>query len=213
MIYLTRSNMLIQKIFPDRHWKVAGTDKVLYLSFDDGPHPEATPFVLEQLKAYNAQGSFFCVGNAVKSFPEIYTSVLQNGHSVGNHTMNHLNAAKVKDDVYLKDIDEAAEYIDSKLFRPPYGRLSGFLAKQIVKPRYGLIPVMWTVLSGDFDQSITHQKCADNVTVNAKGGDIVVFHDSQKAFAHLQFALPIVLDYFANQGFRFEKLTPQLFKA
>ena len=177
---------------------------MLYLSFDDGPHPEVTPFVLEELKKYGARATFFCIGKNVKEYPQIYKRVLVEGHRVGNHTQNHLNGWKVGDKKYIDNIQAAAERIDSDLFRPPYGRIGVFQSKLLRAAPFHYKIVMWEVLSGDFDRSIDAKKCAQNVLRHARPGSIVVFHDSEKAFDRLRDALPVVLKHFSELGYRFE---------
>lgn len=176
--------------------------KVLYLTFDDGPHPEATPFVLEQLRKWNARGTFFCIGKNVKEYPPIYRQILIDGHRVGNHTEHHLNGWKTDDKKYIENIRLAGESIDSDLFRPPYGRIGALQSKVLRDAGYKI--VMWEVLSGDFDRGIDGGRCAKNVIGHARSGSIVVFHDSEKALPRLREALPRVLEYFSGEGFRFE---------
>ena len=204
MFYFVKTPWLISGAFKHYIWSIDTKEKEIFLTFDDGPHPEITDFVLTQLKYYNAHATFFCVAKNVKSFPDMYTRILDEGHGVGNHTYNHLNGWKVKDKTYLNDISEANNYIDSKLFRPPYGKLSKFQAQQIAV--FGFHIVMWTVLSGDFDKKINAEKCRDNVILNAKEGSIVVFHDSEKAFPRLKYALPEVLKFFSEKGYTFKAL-------
>jgi len=176
---------------------------MVYLSFDDGPHPEITPFVLEQLKRYGASATFFCIGKNVNAYPQIYRQILLEGHRVGNHTQNHLNGWKVADDRYIENVREAAKYVDSELFRPPYGRIGALQAKVLKGAPFNYRIVMWDVLSGDFDVSLDAQRCARNVTRHAGPGSIVVFHDSEKAFDRLRDALPVVLEHFSEKGYRF----------
>ena len=204
MFYFVKTPWLISAAFTHYIWEIDTQEKVIFLTFDDGPHPVATDYVLNQLKLFNAHATFFCVAKNVKEFPELYSRILNEGHGVGNHTFNHLNGWKVRDKKYLNDISEAIKYIDSKLFRPPYGKLSKFQAQQIAA--FGLHIVMWTVLSGDFDKKISPEKCRNNVILNAKEGSIVVFHDSEKAFPRMQQALPEVLKYFTEKGFTFKAL-------
>ncbi len=195
---------LITAAFPHYIWNIETEEKSIFLTFDDGPHPEATTFVLDELKKYNANATFFCVGKNVNLYPEVYTRILNEGHAVGNHTFNHLNGWKTGDKKYLDDVREAAKYIDSLLFRPPYGKLGRFKAQQI--KAFGMHVVMWSVLSGDFDNSLSAEKCRDNVILNAKEGSIVVFHDSEKSFTRMKGALPAVLQYFSEKGFSFKSL-------
>lgn len=183
------------------------TDNKMYLSFDDGPHPEITSWVLDTLKEFGAKATFFCVGENVVKYPEIYRRIIMEGHAVGNHTYNHLNGWKTNDDIYLNNISEAKKHIDSNLFRPPYGKITSFQAKQLKEIKYNLKIVMWSILSGDFDKNVEPEKCAENVLLNAKTGSIVVFHDSEKAVRNLKYALPKVLGYFKERGIDFEKIT------
>ena len=204
--YLVNSPWWLKMLYPSRIWNVKGARKCLYLSFDDGPHPQATPFVLDQLQKYNAKASFFCIGNNVTVYPKIYERILNEGHAVGNHTYNHVNGWKISDEEYVADYKKAAMLINSNLFRPPYGRLKSSQAKEIKKLNHNLQIIMWSVLSGDFDKNNSSEKCLKNVITNAGNGSIVVFHDSKKCFSMLEYALPKVLDYFSKKGYRFEAL-------
>jgi peptidoglycan/xylan/chitin deacetylase (PgdA/CDA1 family) len=207
MFYLVKTPWWVGKwIYPAYAWRMPAGQKKIYLSFDDGPHPEATSFVLDTLKKYQAKASFFCIGKNVAAHPELYKRILLEGHAVGNHTQNHYNGWKTADADYLANIKEASQYIDSKLFRPPYGRITRFQAKQ-VQERFGLRIVMWSVLSGDFDVQLDPQQCLTNVQKNAGDGSIIVFHDSEKAMPRMTCALPGVLEYFGARGFSFDKIT------
>jgi peptidoglycan/xylan/chitin deacetylase (PgdA/CDA1 family) len=178
---------------------------VLYFSFDDGPHPEATPFVLEQLALFNAKASFFCIGKNVQLYPEIYDSITTAGHVVGNHTQNHMNGWENTTANYIADIKEATKSISSNLFRPPYGRISFSQIKALRSdPSLPQQIMMWDVLSGDFDITITGEQCAQNVIQHAGPGSIIVFHDSAKAMDRLRIALPKVLLHFSNLGYQFK---------
>jgi peptidoglycan/xylan/chitin deacetylase (PgdA/CDA1 family) len=180
---------------------------VLYLSFDDGPHPEATPFVLEQLAKFDAKASFFCIGKNVQLYPEIYDAILTAGHVVGNHTQNHMNGWKNTTENYIANIEEATKWIDSNLFRPPYGRISFSQIKALrLDPSLPQDIMMWDVLSGDFDTTITGEQCANNVIQHTGPGSIVVFHDSAKALDRLRIALPKVLAHFSKLGYQFKAL-------
>jgi peptidoglycan/xylan/chitin deacetylase (PgdA/CDA1 family) len=180
---------------------------VLYLSFDDGPHPEATPFVLEQLAKFDAKASFFCIGKNVQLFPEIYGEIIAAGHVVGNHTQNHMNGWKNTTEKYIANIEEATKWIDSNLFRPPYGRISFSQIKALrLDPSLPQDIMMWDVLSGDFDTTITGEQCANNVIQHTGPGSIVVFHDSAKALDRLRIALPKVLAHFSKLGYQFKVL-------
>lgn len=198
-------------MYPDCVWDIPVQDNILYLTFDDGPHPEATPFVLDELKKYNAKATFFCIGKNVVQFPEIYKRILTEGHRTGNHSFNHVNGWKVDDKKYIDDVMQAKKFIDSDIFRPPYGRITKFQSqllsgKQTTGHKQLFKIIMWNVLSADFDLSITPEKCATNVIRNARRGSVIVFHDSQKAFSKLRFALPEVLKHFTSKNFRFEEI-------
>ena len=204
MFYLVKSPWLLKKVYAECTWNIITDEKVLYLTFDDGPHPEATSFVLETLQQYNARATFFCVGKNVKEYFTVYKQVLAEGHKPGNHTFDHLNGWKTKDKEYLRNIAKAAAIIDSDLFRPPYGKITKFQLKTLKGERMNLKPIMWDVLSGDFDTTIKPENCYLNVVNNAKPGSIVVFHDSLKALPTLQYTLPKVLAYFSAKGFQFK---------
>ena len=207
MLYFVKTPGWLMKLFPNRIWKINTLQKEVYFSFDDGPHPAISSFVLGQLAKYNAKASFFCIGKNVVAFPDIYQSIIEAGHTVGNHTHHHLNGFKVKDKDYLQDILIASEYIDSNLFRPPYGRMTGFQYRLI---KNKLKVIMWSVLSGDFDKEITKERCLENVLLNIQPGAIVVFHDSEKAFPHLQYVLPAALKYLSENGYSFKSLEDEI---
>lgn len=198
-------------MYPACTWNFSRDNKKIYFTFDDGPHAGATPFVLDTLKEYNAKATFFCIGKNVVAHPDIYKRILSEGHSVGNHTFNHLNGWKTADREYIKNIGEAARYIDSNLFRPPYGRITKFqirvlTAAENLKQKTIYKVIMWDVLSGDFDMSTTPEKCTKNVTSNAKEGSIVVFHDSEKAMPRMQKSLKESLKHFSDKGFTFDAI-------
>ena len=206
--YFVKTPWWLKKIYSSYVWSVDTKEKNLYLTFDDGPHSIATPFVLDELKKHNAKASFFCIGKNVLAEPQIYKRIIEEGHAVGNHTHNHFNGWKTKDNVYLDDVSEAGKYIDSILFRPPYGRITSFQAKNIKSAlkKPGAKIIMWDVLSGDFDETLTGQQCLQNIILNAKKGSIIVLHDSQKAYERLKIFLPLALNFFEKGGYGFEKL-------
>jgi peptidoglycan/xylan/chitin deacetylase (PgdA/CDA1 family) len=182
--------------------------KEVYLSFDDGPHEYVTPWVLGLLKQYNAKATFFCIGKNVSANPGIYDQILKEGHAVGNHTYSHLNGWKVSIAEYVEDIEKASTVINSNLFRPPYGKIKLSQSKRIssaLKKEKARI-VMWDVLSADFDQSISPEECLQNVLQNYTSGSVIVFHDSEKAFSHLKYALPLVLEQLYEQGYICRKI-------
>lgn len=206
MFYFVKTPWLIKKMYPGCQWQIEGTGKNLYLTFDDGPHPQATPFVLQELKKYDARATFFCIGKNVRDYFEIYRQILLASHKPGNHTFNHLNGWKTPDKKYLEDILQASKLIDSNLFRPPYGKITRFQLSALRGAGVNLKTIMWDVLSADFDETITPENCYLNVINNAAPGSIVTFHDSEKAFSRLEYALPRVLEYFTARGFQFKEI-------
>ena len=208
MFYFVKTPWWIKRIYDSYSWSIPTNERKLYLTFDDGPHPEITPFVLGLLKQYNALGTFFCIGQNVADHPNIYAQTINEGHSVGNHSFSHFNGWKTDNEVYLHDIGKASQYIDSDLFRPPYGRITSFQAKNLSTVMKGKTPrvIMWDVVSGDFDIGCTPKQSLANVVLSAQPGSIIVFHDSEKAFPRLEYTLPRVLNYFSKKGYLFEAL-------
>lgn len=202
-MYLVKTPQFIQRLFPNFTWHIPSTEKTLYLTFDDGPIPEVTPWVLNQLAQYEAKGTFFCVGDNVRKHPQVFEQVVQEGHSIGNHTFNHLSGWGTDNLPYFHNIRQCAQLVNSTLFRPPYGRLMPKQA-QFLQRHYRVI--MWDVLSGDFDNKLSKEQCWENVLSSAQSGSIIVFHDSLKAQERLEYVLPKTLEHFAAQGYRFERL-------
>ncbi|HEY0579339.1 MAG TPA: polysaccharide deacetylase family protein [Candidatus Nitrosocosmicus sp.] len=206
--YFIKTPWIVRKLFPSYIWSIPSSDKVVYLTFDDGPHPEITPWVVNELKKYNALATFFCIGKNVEQYREIFNLLLKEGHTVGNHTFNHLNGWKTENEIYVKDVIMAKELIDSTIFRPPYGKLKVIQSKkikEILSEKDSRI-IMWDVLSGDFDKNFTPEQCYQNVINNVSNGSIIVFHDSEKAFANLHQTLPRILKYFFENKYEFKKL-------
>ena len=206
MIYFKKTPWWLKKIYKTCIWQINTKQKIIYLSFDDGPHPVATPFVLDELKKYHAKATFFCIGKNVVMYPEIYKRIIAEGHSVGNHTLNHLNGWKTKNNIYIENILSANKYINSFLFRPPYGKIRFRQLRILFRLKQPFKVIMWSVLSGDFDNGITKIKCLNNVIKNTGDGSIVVFHDSEKALDKLSFVLPEVLKHFEEKQFQFNKI-------
>jgi peptidoglycan/xylan/chitin deacetylase (PgdA/CDA1 family) len=206
MFYLVNTPWWLKTLYRGLVWQIPTKEKVLYLSFDDGPHPVATPFVLDELKKYDAKATFFCIGKNVDGYPQLYRRILLEGHRTGNHTYDHLNGWKVDDKRYLENIRDAARLIDSDLFRPPYGRISAFQSSLLRSAPFHYKIIMWQVLSADFDRTLTADRCARYVKRHTRPGSIVVFHDSEKAFDRLRGALPAVLEHFSGLGYRFEAI-------
>lgn len=202
-MYLTKTPFWLRSLYPSLVWRMlVEGEKKIYLTFDDGPHPQATPFVLDQLAAYGAKATFFCIGKNVAAEPEIYQRIIAEGHTVGNHTQHHLNGWKTDDATYLDDIGSAQQYISSNLFRPPYGRIKRSQIKALHQQQKKII--MWDVLSADFDTGLTGEACLAYVLYHTQPGSIVLFHDSEKAWDRMSVALPKALEYFSEKGFRFE---------
>ncbi len=190
-----------QSVFPSCVWRVPHTEeKRFFLTFDDGPIPEVTPWVLDILKEFNVKAHFFCVGDNVRKHPEIYQRILDEGHRVGNHTFNHVNGWKLRSSNYLRNIIKAKRYIQSNLFRPPYGKLIRPQIKWLQKEGYTI--VMWDVLTKDYDAKILPQECL-NRSLKAKEGSIILFHDSLKAETNLRYALPKFIELKLSEGFHF----------
>lgn len=211
-MFTHKTPFLIQQFFPKLLWKKPHSPRKLFLTFDDGPVPEATPQVLEHLKNYGAKATFFCVGDNIRKHPKVLEELLEEGHSLGNHTFHHIDGWTCSTEQYLENIELCQQQIlrfcpprstGKPLFRPPYGRLN---LRQIraVLPRYEI--VMWDVLSGDFSTTTDAHKCLRKSIRHTQDGSIIVFHDSLKALDKLQKVLPHFLKYFSEQGYTFDRL-------
>ena len=212
MAYLKNISKLGRILAPSLLWNMPRNTNSIYLSFDDGPHPEITPWVLNVLKNHNAKATFFCVGENIVKFPKVFQQLISEGHSVGNHTHNHLKGWETSTSNYLENtrIAEAAisKYSETtnreRLFRPPYGKIKPSQIKGLKQLDYRI--VMWDSLSADFDVTLTEEDCFQNVIENTKAGSIIVFHDSEKASEKMKTLLPRVLEYYINKGFTFKAL-------
>lgn len=205
-MYLPYSPFWLQWLYPSVLWHKSREEKSVYISFDDGPIPVVTPFVLNTLKKFNAKATFFCIGDNIDKNPEIFQQVIDGGHAIGNHTFNHLNGWKTRDEDYISNIRKAQEIAGTNLFRPPYGRIKKSQIRKLKSAFPEVQIIMWDVLSGDFDVSIEAQACIDNVLKHTKNGSIIVFHDSLKAFERLEYALPLALKLLQEKGYTFETL-------
>ena len=205
-MYLVKSPLFLKWYYPQLTWNKSRDRKVIYLTFDDGPIPDVTEFALKTLKSFNAKATFFCIGDNIYKHPKIFESIKNDGHSIGNHTFNHLKGWITPDDQYLENFQKCQVQTESNLFRPPYGRIKKTQISAIRKAYPQLDIIMWDVLSGDFDQQLTPEKCLNNVIKHSTNGSIVVFHDSLKAADRMYFTLPKVLAHFSNLNYRFEKL-------
>ena len=178
-------------------------EKVIFLTFDDGPVPEVTNKVLEILKRYNAKATFFCVGDNIRKYPECYQSLLDQGHSVGNHTMYHSNGLRTTFEDYKTSVEECEALCESNLFRPPYGRITKKQLRYVKSKGYRII--LWTVISFDYNQKYSPALCLKN-SLKLKAGDIILFHDNPKAERNMLFCLERVLSFYSKKGFRFERI-------
>ena len=203
--YTIKTPSIIQRVFSNYRWRFSSVPKEIYLTFDDGPTPEITTFVLNELKKHKAKATFFCIGKNVKKHLTIYERIKKEGHALGNHTYNHLNGFRTNNTNYIENILLAEKLIETNLFRPPYGRLKSSQAKSIISKGYKII--MWDVLSGDFDTTITPEKCLKNVLDKTTNGSIVVMHDSEKAKDKIFYTLPKILSYYQEKGYLFKAIS------
>lgn len=202
-MYFIHAPFFLRWYYPNVIWNKSRQDKKLYLTFDDGPIPEITPWILDTLNQYHVKATFFCVGENIKKHPDIFDRLIREGHQVGNHTFNHLKGWNHSDEEYLENVQQCHELTASPLFRPPYARAK---KSQLKKLESDFQIIYWDVLSGDFDTRITAEKCFQNVINYTKNGSIIVFHDNIKAIPRVKFALPKVLEYFLAKGYTFHTL-------
>lgn len=210
--YWIKTNSLIKRIFSNYIWDIPNMENKIYLTFDDGPILEITEWVLEVLKEHQIKATFFCIGKNIQKHPATFDKIINNGHAIGNHTFNHLNGWSTSIEDYLDNIDlckaETLKYtsknlnLPSAFFRPPYGKIKTTQSKELRQLGYKII--MWDVLSADFDQSITPEKCLENVLQNTRSGSVIVFHDSIKAFKNLEYTLPKSIAILKQKGFEFD---------
>lgn len=217
MQFPSKTPSLIKRLFPNYVWDFSSNSKTIYLTFDDGPTPEVTSWVLKKLREFNAKATFFCIGNNIKKHPKIYHQILTDKHAIGNHTFNHIKGWRTPNKKYLEEV-KACEIVlaeekklaneiqntNLKLFRPPYGQISPIQGRKLLQKKYTII--MWDVIAFDWDNSISSEKCLKNIIQNTQNGSIVVLHDSVKASKHLYYILPKVLEYFTENGFKFKAI-------
>jgi len=206
-MYTVKPPFFVKPFLGNTIWRIPTEEKVLYLTFDDGPHPVITPKVLDILLEYQVKATFFCLGKNVKAHPQIFQNLLAGGHRVGSHTYDHPSGWKTDDREYMRNVTAGNEMIGSDLFRPPYGQITPTQVKLLEK-KYRI--VMWDVLSGDFDRNTSPERTCENVVDHARPGSVIVFHDSEKAAQNMLFALPRCIDRLQKKGFKFEPL-PNVF--
>ncbi len=202
-MFIEQPPLIYRVIYCGSVWRLPAKEKCVYLTFDDGPIPEMTPWVLEMLDRYGIKATFFCVGDNVRKYPEVYRMVCERGHSVGNHTFNHIQGICSQTSNYMKNVDKAAELIDSHLFRPPHGhmRLSQWAR---LKKKYRVI--MWDVVTRDYSPHMTANGVLNVVKRYTRNGSIIVFHDSIKAGNRLKKALPQAIEWLKEQGYQFKRI-------
>lgn len=199
--------ILYRLLFPEASWRIRiPGQKTIYLTFDDGPIPEVTPWVMDLLDRYNIKATFFCVGDNVRKYPNLYRQLLERGHRTGNHTFNHIQAWKNRTSFLLKNTAKAHELINSTLFRPPHGHMR--MPQNFALQQAGYKVIMWDVVTRDYSRYMTPEQVLDNVKKYARDGSIIVFHDSLKAEKNMKYALPHAIEWLKQEGYTFE-LIPQ----
>ncbi|MFR9165516.1 MAG: polysaccharide deacetylase family protein [Dysgonomonas sp.] len=205
-MFIEQPPILYRILFPGALWrKPSAQGKTIYLTFDDGPIPEVTPWVLDILDKYNIKATFFCVGDNVRKYPELYQEIQDRGHQVGNHTYNHLQGIRTRTKNYIKNVELAAEQIGSKLFRPPHGHIR---FRQFFKLRKKYQIVLWDVVTRDYSKYMTPDKVFNNIKRYTRNGSIIVFHDSLKSEKNMKGALPKAIEWLQDQGYTFRLLQP-----
>ncbi len=208
--YFVKAPSLLKILFHKWIWSFTKKEKIIYLTFDDGPTPEITEWTLNELQKHHAKATFFCIGKNIEQHPAIYKKIIESGHVVGNHTHNHLKGWKTKTPVFIENCltteNTVKQLSGSKptLFRPPYGKLKFKQGKLLRNLGYKII--MWDVLSADFDTRISTKQCLENVIRNTTSGSIVVFHDSLKASENMKYVLPKILEYYSYKGYTFKSI-------
>jgi len=207
--YWVKTHLIIKKLFPNFIWDIPNNEKKIFLTFDDGPDPEVTPWVLAVLKKADIKATFFCIGDNIKKHPDIFKEILSQGHAIGNHTFNHLKGWETETTTYLENIKKCDDEIlesggfSTDLFRPPYGKISRLQTKEVLKLNKKII--MWDILTVDYDKTVTPEKCLENATRKVTSGSIIIFHDSVKAFPNLEYALPKAIEILKKEkGFVFD---------
>lgn len=205
-MYVVRTPLLLKWYYPNFTWRKDSGLKNIYLTFDDGPIPDVTTFVLKTLEKFDIKATFFCIGDNIDKHPAVFNEIKQQGHAIGNHTHNHLKGWKTNTQQYVDNMLTCQKITNTTLFRPPYGRIKKKQAATIKKLSPNIEIIMWDVLSGDFDTTIDGEKCYQNVVKNVRNGSIIVFHDSLKAWDRLEYALPKTIAHLLKEGYQFKTL-------
>lgn len=202
--FLSRVPMLYRALFPGARWRIPALDgQSVYLTFDDGPVPEVTPWVLDLLDEYGVKATFFCVGDNVRKYPELFAEILRRGHRVGNHTYHHIKGLETSTRAYMHDVHEAHRLIHSRYFRPPYGHLRFPQTREL---SHSFEIVMWDVLTRDYNPRLSPERVLSNVTRFVRNGSIIVFHDSIKAERNLRAVLPRAIEWLRSEGYEFRRI-------
>jgi peptidoglycan/xylan/chitin deacetylase (PgdA/CDA1 family) len=202
-MYFVKTPRLVRMVYSGLIWKIHVNEKKIFLTFDDGPDPGITPDALDLLTQFEAKATFFCVGEKAEQNPEILNRITDEGHRIGNHSYSHLNGRKTAPDIYTADILKAHRILDTKLFRPPYGKIT---SKQVSRLRSAFNIIMWSVLPGDFDKTVSKETVLERIIRSTKKGDIIVLHDNIKFSEKMLFALKGTLEHFTKQGYKFVSL-------
>lgn len=210
-----KTHPIVKWLFPKYVWDFETKEKVVWLTFDDGPIPEITQWVLSELEKHHAKATFFCIGDNIRKNPKVFQQVIEKGHSIGNHTFNHLKGWETDNATYIENVRLCDDQIqqpttnnrqpatsNQQLFRPPYGKIKRKQARVLRQAGYQII--MWDIVSADFDASVSPKECLQNVLKNVRPGSIIVFHDSVKAWKNLEYALPKTLEFLSENGYRCE---------
>lgn len=212
-MFIHKTNFLMRALYPNFIWRIPTQKKEIFLTFDDGPIPEITDFVLAELSKYQAKATFFCIGENIEKHPNIFQKIVNDQHTIGNHTFNHLRGWDTEEKIYVDNFKKCEDEIFRQipnpksqipnLFRPPFGRIKRRQAKEILKSHE---IIMWDVLTGDYEQSLSKDKILTKVLQNTEQGSIVLFHDSVKASKNMMYVLPRVLEYFSEREYIFKAL-------
>ncbi len=199
-MYPIKPPFILKWLYPTLTWHRSRAEKHIFLTFDDGPIPDVTPNIINTLKMYDIKATFFCVGENIKKHPDLFDSLIENGHRIGNHTYNHLNGWKTADETYLENVSRCQQLMQTNLFRPPYGRGK---RSQYAELRKDYEIIMWDVLSGDFDLRVSPEECLRNAVKYTRNGSIIVFHDNLKAIPRVTYALPRAIEHWLAEGYEF----------